>query len=311
MRHLHLALASLLLAALAAACADPAAPTPAGPTDDEPSVERPAQPLPTSPVIEEPPEQEQAAALADIALPNPSRHGDVYIDGSTAYYTGVITEWSAHRLFELAAQTDAPVDTLVINSPGGYTTTGRRLGQWVRDQRITVVVDEFCFSSCANYIFTAAPKKIIRDGAYVGWHGSEQYWQYVHHTGECVAPGDQVTALPEPGGYSIGPDGRMIRQEFDVIDEATLLASVGVMVDALLYGIMPERCESYLSMGAAGEAAGWTFSIDDMADFGINNVVYEGDGEYPQPPPPDRRVFVPLVVYDLGGAPPRILRAAE
>ena len=308
MRYLRLALASLLLAA---ACADTAAPTPVGPTDDEASVERPAQPPPASPVIEAPAEQEQAAALADITQPNPLRHGDVYIDGSTAYYTGVITERSADWLLELAAETDAPVDTLVINSLGGHTTTGRRLGQWVRDQGITVVVDEFCFSSCANYIFTAAPKKIIRDGAYVGWHGSEQTWQYVHPTGECVAPGDRVTAPPEPGGYWIGSDGRTIRQESDVIDEATLLASVGVMVDALLYGIMPERCESYLSMGAAGEVAGWTFSIDDMASFGINNVVYEGDGEYPQPPPPDRHVFVPLVVYDLGGAPPRILKAAE
>ena len=33
--------------------------------------------------------------------------------------------------------------------------------------------------ACANYIFTAAPRKIIRSGAIVGWHGSEQSHVYI------------------------------------------------------------------------------------------------------------------------------------
>lgn len=311
MRYLHFALAALLLAVLAAACADPATPRPVGPENDARATDRVAQPPPVSPTSETPAEQEPAGTLADIAQPSPSSYGDVYIDGSTAYYIGGITDWSVRLLVELAAETDTAIDTLVINSQGGYTSSGRRLGQWVHEQGITVVVDELCFSSCANYVFTAAPKKIIRDGAYVGWHGSEQQWTYVHPTGECVAPGDHVTDWPKPGAYWIGADGKLIRQESEVVDEATLLAAVGVVVDALLYGLMPERCEGYLKMVLASGASGWTFSTEDMASFGITNVVYEGDGEYPQPPPADRPAFFPLIVYDPDGAPPRVLKASE
>ena len=32
---------------------------------------------------------------------------------------------------------------------------------------------------------------------------------------------------------------------------------------------------------ALADTVGWTFSTEDMAAFGIGNVTYEGDGEYP------------------------------
>ena len=48
------------------------------------------------------------------------------------------------------------------------------IGEWIFDHEIDVIVDEICFSSCANYIFTAGKNKIIEKDAIVGWHGSEQ-----------------------------------------------------------------------------------------------------------------------------------------
>ena len=48
------------------------------------------------------------------------------------------------------------------------------IGEWVFDHQLDVIVDELCFSSCANYIFTAGKNKIIGKDAIVGWHGSEQ-----------------------------------------------------------------------------------------------------------------------------------------
>ena len=49
-----------------------------------------------------------------------------------------------------------------------------KIGLWIFDHELDVIVDELCFSSCANYIFTAGKNKIIEKDAIVGWHGSEQ-----------------------------------------------------------------------------------------------------------------------------------------
>ena len=60
------------------------------------------------------------------------------------------------------------------------------IGEWVFDHDIDVIVEELCFSSCANYIFTAGNNKTIEAEAIVGWHGS-------HHQDEHLARGYGVS----------------------------------------------------------------------------------------------------------------------
>lgn len=75
----------------------------------------------------------------------------------------------------------------------------------------------------------------------------------------------------------------LARIERGVKEEREFLDRIGVSSDALLYGLLPARFDAYYLREdpAFADAVGWTFSIEDMAAFGIGNVTYEGDGEYP------------------------------
>lgn len=226
--------------------------------------------------------------------------GEVNLNAGTAVYIGLLSRPAVERLLREVAHADPPVDTLVIASGGGETGLGREVGEWVYENQITVVVEGICFSSCANYIFTAAPTKIIRESAVVGWHGSEQQDRYVSINGECVSD----IRSDEANSDSTANSELAVRQlSRSVEEEIEFLDKIGVSVDALLYGHMPERCEHYIAAGVAG----WTFNIDDMAVFGIVNVTYEGEDVYPTV---NGSARTQLIVYDLNGAPPRLLEAS-
>lgn len=45
------------------------------------------------------------------------------------------------------------------------------LGAWVHAHKLNVRVMEFCFCSCANYVFPAAVKKTVSNFAMVRYHG--------------------------------------------------------------------------------------------------------------------------------------------
>lgn len=67
---------------------------------------------------------------------------------------------------------DASVRTLVITSGGGDVSEGVCLGEYIRDNKLDIEVKDYCGSSCANYLFTAAQNKTILPNSYVGFHGS-------------------------------------------------------------------------------------------------------------------------------------------
>ena len=169
------------------------------------------------------------------------------------------------------------------------------MGHWVYDRGLDVVVDTHCFSSCANYIFTAGRNKIIGEGAIVGWHGSAQQDEYIARSqgisldeywrrqfDSVVMPG-----LPQ-GTIVWWSSNRLIREE------RAFLERVGVRVDALVYGVMPGRYDVYRSGGYSL----WTFSIEDMGKFGIGDVSYAGVGGYPSVGSLDRRGDV--IVFSVG-----------
>ena len=163
-----------------------------------------------------------------------------------------------------------------------------KIGLWIFEHEIDVIVDEICFSSCANYIFTAGKNKIIQKDAIVGWHGSEQQDPF-------IAAGYGITMEElhrrnyeeiEDHGESSAP--RESKEEYVAMmlamddydgEETAFLEKIGVHLYLMVYGVLPEQFDYY--MNEQTEFGGWTFSIEDMAKFGVHNVTYEGDGEYP------------------------------
>lgn len=283
-----IAAALLLLAAALAACTDPI------PT---------APPRPDRTTLDD--DETRARLIANL-LRDDAR---ITIDGSVARFTGVLNPASVERFFRRIGPVRDQIDTLIINSLGGVTFSGRRIGDWVHQNRITVIVQHVCFSSCANYIFTAAPRKIIRADALVGWHGSEQGNRYLAAS-RGITLDELIDEQVEEHFYwqeliegrEIDEDERvqrrpslheaMIQLANDVEAEQRFLDRIGVSVEALVYGLMPARYERW----TASETAGWTFRIEDMAGFGIHNVAYNGDGDYPSPFADPR---LPLIVFDI------------
>ena len=162
------------------------------------------------------------------------------------------------------------------------------IGEWIFDHEIDVIVDEICFSSCANYIFPAGKNKIIEEDAIVGWHGSEQQDPFIA-AGLGISleelDGRNYDEMKERGETLYGETKEefvrsvMEADEYDEVDEPEYLDKIGVNLYLMIYGFLPEQFDYYYSDDT--HFGGWTFSIEDMAKFGVDNVTYEGEGEYP------------------------------
>ncbi|MFZ6874174.1 hypothetical protein ACO0LF_19120 [Undibacterium sp. Di27W] len=117
------------------------------------------------------------AVLSNSAMSGESDSGQnrvpakFYFLDNTALYFGDIDETVNHFI---SATADKEINRLIINSRGGDVHFGIVFGYWIHENQIDVEVTSLCMSSCANYIFTAARKKVIRPSALVIWHGSAE-----------------------------------------------------------------------------------------------------------------------------------------
>ncbi len=66
---------------------------------------------------------------------------------------------------------DAQVRRVELNSGGGDVLAALHIADQMRDAGVEVVVNGFCLSSCANYLFTAGSTRTLRNGL-VGFHGN-------------------------------------------------------------------------------------------------------------------------------------------
>lgn len=64
------------------------------------------------------------------------------------------------------------IKRVVISSTGGDVESAINLADEIFNRKIDVYVEGPCFSSCANYIFTAGAKKYVLNGGVVAWHGA-------------------------------------------------------------------------------------------------------------------------------------------
>ena len=157
-------------------------------------------------------------ALAAVILvsgcgePAGRRKAAISVVDNAILYTGDINEKNT-RTFAARLAANPDVDTLIVNSQGGDTDSGRQIGRLVFDRQLDVRVEGRCFSSCANYIFPAGRDKHIAAGSYVGWHGNdhqavilaelegittEEYIKQV--LAEALAESGNYARQPVPGG---------------------------------------------------------------------------------------------------------------
>ena len=213
----------------------------------------------------------------------------ISVESDIVTIDGFIDFGAYFRLLDAIRGREDEITTLRITSDDGFLEDAILIGLWVQDNEIDVIVEKSCFYVCANYIFTAGKNKIIEESALVGWYGSPQSEEYEARAlglsieeamrrridrGELtIGTHDEEQGLEE----QIKEISSFIRDEIE--QERRFLETTGIKEDALIYGFVgidyeDEGLPAYFFDG-------WTFSIEDMAKLGIENVTYKGEGTYP------------------------------
>lgn len=185
-----------------------------------------------------------------------------------------------------------------MDSGGGITTVGMALGRFIYDNDMDVKITNFCFSSCANYIFPAGKTKYIGKNAVIGWHG------------DATSSGYYLNTYEEPGKNGESPEVGEIRKAMlemckregiecteDMIQEAIkntlgngtagmatnekqqeeqFYTYIGHNPMVSRYGHMMQDADKFLSQPPAHiqtQIMGWTYTPEVMQQFGMKNIV--------------------------------------
>jgi hypothetical protein len=107
--------------------------------------------------------------LALIFALSPAHAGDwTRVDKQTIKLDGPIKAGEYDRFLKVW---DGSVKELLLNSSGGVTEEGLKIGHVLAQANVKVVVIGVCLSSCANYLFVGGHEREIRGGL-VGFHGN-------------------------------------------------------------------------------------------------------------------------------------------
>jgi len=177
--------------------------------------------------------------------------------GSVVRFAGAISPESADALSNALASDE--VRELWVESDGGDVEAGQRMGRVIRDRELVVVVTGACISSCANYLFTAGKRRVIRPDGFVVWHGStlQKDGREFHQCGRVRSLFDGTTMTDdEIAELRNDAEGVKRRQKAD----ADFFASIGVDEYITRVGQEPRFFGNF------------TMTIRDMARFGLNQI---------------------------------------
>ena len=181
----------------------------------------------------------------------------------TVIYQGDISSTNNRDFFKRVQKKS--VNRLVITSAGGSVKAGIELGLWVFKQQLTLEVRDYCFSSCANYVFTAAARKIIRTGAVVAWHGN-----YHHLLRTGLWRDDVPSRMQRTGESRAVASQRVLELVQDLVKrEKKFFATISVDQYLTWVGKMPPYSARNYYFLAPG----------DMARFGVRQV--QAPKDYP------------------------------
>ncbi|WP_018624287.1 hypothetical protein [Kangiella aquimarina] len=189
-------------------------------------------------------------ATVDSAPKDTKPNTKVFIDqGNTLNYVGSINEHANLRLFNLYLQSKVKPTKLKISSLGGNAMEGLRLGNWVFDNKLDVIIDKVCASSCANYVFPAGKTKYLHKHSALIWHGNS----YQEDINEHYLDGKQHAVK--------------YREEENAFNK-----KVNIHPMLAEYGHKEFTFWNFLYRYFK-ETVGYDYSISDMQKFGLTNIV--------------------------------------
>lgn len=205
-------------------------------------------------------------AAATIAPASAQTPAQTFIDNGELNYVGSLSQDANRRAFALYDAAVTKPAVLSIRSKGGVTGAGIELGNWVHARKLTVKVMEYCFSSCANYVFTAAPHKVVSNFAVIGYHGglSSTSFDLDSETQAMLAamPAEQRQMAQKSMQETIQRGLVKDREE-----EAAFFARIGVAQRITTLGQ-----ESTAPASQSDKSVGWTYSASGFARLGVASI---------------------------------------
>jgi hypothetical protein len=214
---------------------------------------------------------------------------EISIDGENVRYLGELTAEGLSRLKQLTS--NQKITSLTIKSGGGEISTGIDFGNWVFDNKLEVIVEQGCFSSCANYVFPAGRKKTILPGAVVAWHGSALQNSFQSE--------DKVRKELEKSYKLEKREVSAEEKERDVKSFMTNLRLLKQKQAEFYQKIGVDEYVTRIGQEKYGAKGAYFLSVEDMGKFGITNVT--APTEYPQTDVRElkKRIKAPLVYIKL------------
>jgi hypothetical protein len=124
-----------------------------------------------------------ALLLRAACAAQPAPGAGVHRGGDAIVFEGRIDFASAGRFLQLL---DEPgVTRVVITSPGGLVAPALDMAQAIHRRGLALEVPSACLSSCANYLFPAARRKVLGRADAVGWHGNMTHVLWLQQTGQA------------------------------------------------------------------------------------------------------------------------------
>ncbi|AIV05760.1 peptidase [Vibrio harveyi] len=190
---------------------------------------------------------------------------NVTLVGDTIHYTGTLTSEANDAVVEIYADAAVKPTTLVISSDGGDVELGMALGEWVSANKIDIEVNDYCLSSCANYVFTAGKNKYISNKAIIGFHGGLSSQEF--DTSDIEA---SFKDLPKRQREE---EIQKVLHEMQTYigktkeKEDSFFKKIKVKQEITTLGQSP-RYDSF----SDSDYSGWTYNPNDYSKLGVKNV---------------------------------------
>jgi hypothetical protein len=115
---------------------------------------------------------------------------------------------------------DARITQVRVSTFGGDVESALVIAEFLFDHKIDLEVEGVCVSSCANYWFPAANRKIVPVGSYVGFHGdvttSLPYWH--NPSAETIVSAERTSAKEQAFYRKISLNPKLFQFSIDFIE---------------------------------------------------------------------------------------------
>ncbi|KZY48773.1 hypothetical protein A3733_10240 [Pseudoalteromonas shioyasakiensis] len=202
-------------------------------------------------------------------------------------YQGEISAKNNQHVAQLLAEQPS-INSIQITSGGGNVDLGMDLAELILAHNLKVHIQQFCFSSCANYVLLAGNPTTIAKNAIVGWHGDAASARWRDSDIDAM-----VSHLKEPEKTT---KWQALRTHYDeiiakaVAREKAFYAKRGVKHDLLTIGLSEELKRA----AVAQKARGWSYSKQALNTLNVSNI------EFADWQPRSAKNFPLLIINELG-----------